>query len=85
MIINGNDMYGKIVLFAISTIGGSFAAGTLLQLAYHPEDANGCLVSPDNRGCVMNRPIDVQRRMAAESENIWEYPEFKALISDPDR
>lgn len=80
MFIQGQKMHGKAVLLVASTVFGSLVASTLLQVVQNPEDVNGCLVSPDNRGCVMNRPIDEQRRMAAESENIWNDPEFKASI-----
>ena len=37
---------------------------TAVELLDTSEDTNGCSVSPDNNGCVMNRPIDEQRRAA---------------------
>ncbi|WP_017306596.1 hypothetical protein [Spirulina subsalsa] len=33
-------------------------------------DPNGCAISPDNIGCEMNRPFDVQESDADSDENI---------------
>ena len=47
-------------------------AGLLSGLA---PDPNGCNLSPDNAGCVLNRPIDIQRSAATASEETLNFGE----------
>ncbi|MBD2003694.1 MULTISPECIES: hypothetical protein [Cyanophyceae] len=38
-------------------------------------DINGCNLSPDNAGCVLNRPIDIQRSAETASEETLSFGE----------
>ncbi len=38
-------------------------------------DINGCNLSPDNAGCVLNRPIDIQRSAERASEETLNFRE----------
>ena len=49
--------YLFILLITIPAIVISFAS----IMASSIEDPNGCTVSPDNQGCKLNRPIDLER------------------------
>ena len=45
-------------------------------LAALKSDANGCSVSPDNAGCVLNRPVDLDKRHLSPKRRL---PALKGL------
>ena len=34
------------------------------------DDRNGCSISPDNKGCTLNRPVDLERQAANKPSSI---------------
>lgn len=36
-------------------------------LSFNQSDPKGCIVSPDNSGCILNRPVDIEK----ESEKAY--------------
>jgi hypothetical protein len=78
-------MYEKVTVSVAGLFLGVFTVATGLQMVYAQNDVDGCLVSPDNRGCFMNRPIDVQRRAALNVEEEWNYQELNARMAESDR
>ncbi len=57
-----------ILTFSVITVT---SGGVLLSvMGAQVSDPNGCAISPDNIGCEMNRPFDVQESDADSDENI---------------
>ncbi|MGC9524391.1 MAG: hypothetical protein ACP5D7_02505 [Limnospira sp.] len=79
------NMYEKVTVSAAGLFLGVLTVATGIQMVYSQNDVDGCLVSPDNRGCFMNRPIDEQRRAALNVEEEWDYQGLKAGIVEFDR
>ncbi len=58
--------YLFILLITIPAIVISFAS----IMAASIDDPNGCSLSPDNKGCKLNRPIDFERQAANKRNSI---------------
>ena len=61
-------MVGFIIFF-------SFTSLVSILAALKP-DPNGCSVSPDNAGCVLNRPVDLDKRYSSPKRRL---PALKGL------
>jgi|GEM_PF-5285420 hypothetical protein len=51
-----------IHLSTVVILLGVCISGFVSILYFNQSDPQGCQVSPDNSGCVLNRPVDIQRQ-----------------------
>jgi len=56
------SIYEKISISAATLTLGLIMVSTTVELVKSSADPKGCSISPDNAGCLLNRPIDQQRR-----------------------
>lgn len=65
------DVYQNILTFGAFAVVG--AVSMVSVFAALKADANGCHFSPDNAGCVMTRPIDIERNQETilHQPSIW--------------
>ncbi|MBP0029451.1 hypothetical protein [Roseofilum sp. Guam] len=76
------SIYEKISISAASLTLGLIMVSTTVELVKVDFDPNGCSISPDNAGCVLNRPIDQQRRAELGITEESEIEELKAFASE---
>ena len=61
----------RISLSTVTLFLGIGMSGFVSVLSVSQADPEGCNVSPDNSGCILNRPVDIERRQKqSQSQDI---------------
>ncbi len=61
----------RISLSTVTLFLGIGMSGFVSVLSVSQSDPQGCNVSPDNSGCILNRPVDIERRQKqSQSQDI---------------
>lgn len=60
--MNYSSNLSRINLSSVALCLGIGISGFVSVLSVAQADPQGCNVSPDNSGCILNRPIDIERR-----------------------
>ncbi len=60
--MNYSSSSSRIHYSTVAMLLGIFISGFVSIICFQQSDPHGCQVSPDNSGCVLNRPVDIKRQ-----------------------
>ena len=72
----------RISLSTVTLFLGIGMSGFVSVLSVSQADPEGCNVSPDNSGCILNRPVDIERQQQYnQSQDILFFESYETKSS----
>ncbi len=80
--MNYSSNLSRINLSSVALCLGIGISGFVSVLSVAQSDPQGCNVSPDNSGCILNRPVDIERRQQQSESQDFVFVERNQIQSN---